>query len=288
MRKFVTYFVFSFILLGCLPTFCTEKATLEELLKKHLESIGASDARSAAKARAASGKFSMEVVQGGTGGAVGDAGVISSGRMIKLMMKTDVPRYTGEKFWYDGKHVVAPVSDVVARTYLADFMYHNESILRDGLFSGAISTSWALLDVNGRGAKLEYDGIKTIDGQELHQVTYIPKKSPAELEVRLYFDPQTFHHVMTRYRYEVAPYLNVSPGLVSRQQPTTQNSSKTIYSVEERFSDFKTADGITSPSSWEIRYSVEPVRAILLHWKIELTQVTPNPNVDLKTIFPEK
>lgn len=287
MRKFVTCFVIGFILLSCLPAFCADNTTLEELLKKHLDSIGTSDARSAAQARAVSGKFSMEVVQGGTGGAVGDAGVISSGRMNKLMMKTDSPRYAGERFWFNGKHVVAPITDVTARTYLADFMYHNESILRDGLFSGAISTSWALLDLNGRGAKLKYDGIKAIDGQDLHQVTYIPKKSAGELEIRLYFDPQTFHHVMTRYRYEVAPYMNVSPGRVDRQA-TTQNSSKSIYTIEEEFSNFKSADGVTLPSVWDIKYSVEPVRAILLHWTVEFTHVTSNPNVDLKAIFPEE
>lgn len=286
MRKFVSYFALCFVLLASLSALSADKTTLEELLKKHLESIGTGDARSAAQGRAASGKFSMEVVQGGTGSADGDAGVISSGKMNKVMMKTDSPRYAGERFWFTGKHLVAPVSDVSARTYLADFIYHNESILRDGLFSGAISTSWALLDVNGRGAKLSYDGIKNIDGQDLHQVTYVPKKSAGELEVRLYFDPETFRHVMTRYRYEVAPYMNVTPGSRDRQA-TTQNSSKTIYNIEEKFSDFKTADGITLPTGWDIKYSVEPVRAILMHWRVNLTRVTSNPNVDLKAIFPE-
>jgi hypothetical protein len=287
LRKFVTCFAFAFLLLSSLSALCDDRTTtLDELLKKHLDSIGSSEARSAAQARAASGKFSMEVVQGGTGGAVGDAGVISSGKMNKIMMKTDSPRYAGERFWFTGKHVVAPVTDVASRTYLSDFMYHNESVLRDGLFSGVISTSWALLDLNGRGAKLKYDGIKTIDGQDLHQVTYIPKKSAGELEIHLYFDPQTFHHVMSRYRYEVAPYMNVAPG--RDRQATTQNASKTIYTIEERFSEFKTVDGITLPSVWDIKYSVEPVRAILLHWRVELTRVTSNPNVDLKAIFPEE
>lgn len=286
MRKIAIFGLVSLLFLCCISALADDKTTLDEVIKKHLESIGTSDARATAKIRAASGKFTMEVIQGGSGEAYGDAGVISAGKMLKLMMKTDAARYAGEKFWYDGKHVVAPVTDVAARTFLADFVYRNEAILRDGLLSGTISTSWALLDAKDRGAKLIYDGIKTIDGQDLHQITYVPKKSASELEVHLYFDPQTFRHVMTRYKFEVAGYMNVTAGI--DKQARTQNTTKTIYRLEEKFSDFRTADGVTLPGTWDIRYSVEPVQAILMHWKIDLTRVTPNPNVDLKTIFPEQ
>ena len=285
MRRLITCATVAFLLLACLPTFAEDKITLDELLQKHLDSIGSNEARLGTRVRAVNGKFKMEVIQGGNDEASGDAGVISAGKMMKLMMKTDSARYAGEKFWYDGKHVVVPVSDVAARTYIADFMYRNQPILRDGLFSGTVGTSWALLDVKDRGAKMIYDGIKTIDGQDLHQVTYVPKKSASELEIHLYFDPQTFRHVMTRYKFEVTGYLNVTPGI--DRQARTQNTGKTIYRLEEKFSDFHTTDGLTLPGTWDIRYSVEPVRPILMHWTVNLTRVTSNPNVDLKAIFPE-
>lgn len=286
MRRLAVCAVSALLFLACLPALTEDKTTVEEILKKHLDSIGTSDARAAARVRAASGKFTMDVIQGGVGGAVGDAGVISAGKMVKVIMKTDSSRYAGEKFWYDGKHAVVPVSDVASRTYLADFMYRNEPILRDGLFSGTISTSWALLDLKARGAKMIYKGLKTVDGQSLYEVAYVPKKSPSELEILLYFDPQTFRHVMTRYKFEVTGYLNVTGGI--DRQARTQNTTNTIYRLEEKFSDFRTVEGVTLPATWDIRYSVEPVRAIVMHWKVDLARVTPNPNFDLNTIFPEQ
>jgi len=85
----------------------------------------------------------------------------------------------------------------------------------------------------------------------------------------------------------VAPYLNVSPGRIDRPA-TTQNASKMLYMVEEKFSNFRTENGITLPTAWDIRYSVEPVRPVILHWRVDLTKITPNPNFDVTAVFPEQ
>jgi hypothetical protein len=286
MRRLAACAVFALLFLFTIPALTQDKLTAEDVVKKHLDSIGTPEARSAAKVRAASGKFTMDVIQGGVGTANGDAGIISAGKMLKILMRTDSPRYAGEKFWYDGKHVVVPVTDVASRTYLADFIYRNEALLRDGIFSGAIGNSWALLDIKGRGAKLIYKGLKDVDGQNLHEIDYVPKKSASELEIQMYFDPQTFRHMMTRYKFQVTGYMNVTPGI--DRQARTQNSTNTTYRIEEKFSDFQTSDGVTLPRTWEIQYSVEPVRAIMMHWKADFTRVTPNPNIDLGSVFPEQ
>jgi hypothetical protein len=40
-------------------------------------------------------------------------------------------------------------------------------IFKQGLMGGALSTSWPLLDLAGRGAQLEYVGVRKLDGQTL-------------------------------------------------------------------------------------------------------------------------
>ncbi len=138
----------------------------------------------------------------------------------------------------------------------------------------------------GARRKLTYDGLKEVDGRSLHQVTYVPKKAASELNVRLYFEPDTFRHVMTQYKTEVAPYMNVSSGRVDRQATTT-NSAKTTYTITESFDDFQTVDGITLPRKWQLDYKVEPVRPIQMHWVVDWGSVRMNPSLDLKAVFPE-
>jgi hypothetical protein len=42
-----------------------------------------------------------------------------------------------------------------------------------------------------------------VDGVDLHRIDYIPKKR-SDLEIHLYFEPDTFRHVMTVYLMTIA------------------------------------------------------------------------------------
>jgi len=292
MRKFPLYTLLHSLLwialvVGSAFAFADDTLTLDQVVARHLDSIGTANVRAAVKTRSSMGKFTFDIIQGGVLQANGDAGLISSGRMMKVMLRTTSPKYAGERFWYDGKKVNIPTTDVAARTYLGDFLYRNDTILRDGLFGGTISTAWPLLDLSSRGAKLAYEGVKAIDGKKLLVISYQPKKSASELQIKLFFEPDTYRHVMTQYRFEVAPYMNVSPGQKNDRTGVTNLRSPTIYTVVEKFSEFSTVDGITSPNLWELSYSVEPVSVVMMQWKIPIIRTTINPDVDLKVIFPQ-
>lgn len=274
------------LLLLSLSVVAQEKLTPEELIAKHLNSIGTAQARSAVSVRTVNGKYVMETIVGATGGAAGDIGVISSGRKMKLIIRSTDERYPGEKVWFDGRKPGVDLPGVAGRTFLGDFLYRNDTILRDGLFTGALSTSWALENVKERGAKLTYDGLKMIDGVSLHQLTYVPKKAASELMIHLYFEPETFRHVMTIYKLDIAGYMNVSPQRGDRTG-VTQNTSKTIYTITEKFSDFQAADGLTLPRKWQLEYTVEPVRSVTMRWTANWTRIANNPKIDLSTVFPE-
>jgi hypothetical protein len=98
-----------------------------------------------------------------------------------------------------------------------------------------------------RHAKLEDHGLKTIDGRNLRRVDYLPKKS-SDLQIELYFEPETSRHVMTVYSYHVLATGGGGPTASAKQQ-------ERYYRLEERFTDFRTVDGVTLPGQWRIQYS---------------------------------
>jgi len=89
--------------------------------------------------------------------------------------------------------------------------------------------------------------LKKIDGQELHQLRYSPSKR-SDLAISLYFEPETFRHVMTVYELTISPQMGTS-------DITTARQNETRYRLEERFADFKAFDGLALPTQWEVRFT---------------------------------
>jgi hypothetical protein len=92
-------------------------------------------------------------------------------------------------------------------------------------------------------------GREKVNGRELRQVDYTPKKH-TDLEIQLYFEPDTFRHVMTVYSLTISPQMGRSEIATARQQETR-------YRLEERFADFKSIDGLTLPEKWTIEFTFE-------------------------------
>jgi hypothetical protein len=84
--------------------------------------------------------------------------------------------------------------------------------------------------------------------------------------VLLFFEPATFHHVLTIYRLTAAPV----------DQGETTDPSSVTTTVEERFDDFRAVDGVTLPLAWDVRPRVEPGKALKYDWKVTLSSVVHN------------
>ena len=174
-------------------------------------------------------------------------------------------------------------------------------MLREGLLGGVLTTAWPLLNLDDRKAKLTVEGLKKVDGEEVYDVRYRPHKS-TDLEIHLYFDPRSHRHVETAYSY------SVSQGLTS-MDPSMQNSgspfpgSDTIpvggtgspetaqarqqqnrFRLVEKFSDFKTVDGVTLPTHYNIQFSQELQngRTTLSEWDVKSLEVSNNAPVDAR------
>ena len=72
------------------------------------------------------------------------------------------------------------------------------NIIKEGLLNGELGTAWALQNIDHHRVKLDNLGRKKVDGRELDAIEYV-SKSNGEMTIRLYFDPETHHHVMTVY-----------------------------------------------------------------------------------------
>ncbi len=250
-------------------------ATIEQLLAHHLEAIGSSDARSGAKTRVVQGAAAYRIVLGGSGRADGKTGLVSEAHRLRFMMKFTGVGYLGENLVFDGSTIgVSFANTNQSRSPFASFIATQDVILRDGLLGGVLTTGWALLDVADHKPKLTLEGLKKIDGHQLYQVRYVPQKR-SDAQILLYFDQENFRHVKTIYSTSVAN--NVGATITESSKLLPERSI-----LEERFSDFKTVDGLTLPSHWNLQFTRELPNGstTVSEWDLKEDQITHNMGLD--------
>ena len=256
-----------------------DKLKVEDVLAKHLASIGTPEARAAAKTRLADGKAQMQEVVGGSSSLSGTANLASDDRRIKIAMAfPGVTNYPGEQWVFDGKNTGVAETGPGARSSIGGFIHRYPELLREGLLGGSALTSWSLLDLNARQPRLKYDGLKKVEGRELHQVSYTPRKGASGLQIRLFFEPDTFHHVQTTYTMELGAGMSEMKDARGNVVgvDNTQHQAEVRYVVTESFGDFQTVDGLTLPSSWSITYDYQPSTANIMKWSIKLDHFKHN------------
>jgi hypothetical protein len=224
-----------------------DKFDAAEFVQQHLNSIGTADARAAIKDCVAQGTVTFEVVNRGPLTWQGPAVLVSEGDELASQMKFPPTVYRTEWFVSDGKKT--SVAQVIPGrwTDFGTFIRTHNEILTEGLWGGTLSTAWALSHLDERRARLEDRGIKKIDGVELHRVDYTPKKN-SDLEIQLYFEPDTNRHVMTIYSMTVVAGIGMSAS-----QSVNQHEAR--YELQEQFGDFKTVDNVTVPTHWKIQFT---------------------------------
>lgn len=261
-----------------LPLRAGDGMTVDELVAKHLAAIGTPEARAAVKTRAVQGTVVFKIVVGGGGQIVGTAGMVSEGRKERYLMRFQ-QNYRGENFLFNGEKVSIGYSNAdEARSGLASLIYSQDAIVREGLLGGALTTAWPLLDVPGRQPKLTYDGLKKVDGRELYRLSYQPHKG-TDLKIQMFFEPETFRHVMTTYMLE----LGTNVGKTILDSATLKVDRTTL---EERFDTFTAVDGITLPTHWTIQYTRELPSSsgttIINNWDIKEENIKQNMTLDPK------
>ncbi|MBZ5615023.1 MAG: hypothetical protein LAO23_13515 [Acidobacteriia bacterium] len=285
-----------FLALAVTSALAQEKVTADDILQRHLDSIGTSTVRTAAKTRVVEAKASYRVLLGGTPVQYdGKAVMVSGGNKLHMLLKINAPQYTGERFIRDGdKTSVEATYANKTRSELGTLLQADDTPIREGLIGGVLNTAWPLFDLGSHKGKIQYQGLKRIDGTDLHVVRYQPGKNTG-FEITLYFDPQTLRHVRTVYLEDRATGITTSPFRDTVAPPSRRNPERlngpdarsarlgpTWWRIEEQFGNFMTIDGLTLPTHYDLRFQRQlPSRSIqTIEWDVTTTRVLSNVSVD--------
>ena len=250
-----------------------EKMTAEELIAKHLESIGTAKARASIKTRIISG-ISFVIFRTPPPGQASGRAVLASQDVKSLIgMSFPSPVYPREQLGFNGSSFIAAFVTPGIRSVLGNFLMTHDFLFKEGLIGGTLSSAWPLLDVAARGPHLDYAGIKKIDNQPLQVLKYRPHGAP-DMKIMLFFNQDTFQHVRTEYE-------RIIPAPMGTRANVNVETRETRYKMVEEFSDFKKEGELNLPHLYQIKLTVDSQGGTFLaEWTIKLTSFTFNQAID--------
>lgn len=263
-------------ILLAVSTSLAQKMKPEELVAKHLDSIGTAEARSAVKSQMAVGDAVVTFVSQKNQPAQGRVVMASAGSKNFFGLSLNASDYPGERFSFDGSK--SKVAGVVngQRSYFGSFVDSNEVLLRDSLLGGALASSWALSDLANKKVKVSFDGMKKMDGKEYYVLGYSPKGG-SDVDIKLYFEKDTFRHARTEYKRTISAAIGVRP-------EQSSGYDETRLKVTEVYSDFRAEKGLTLPHTYKLTYSEVGQRGTReVEWAYTLTEFAFNQPMDEKT-----
>jgi len=288
--------------------FSSDPITPEQVIALHLKSIGSPEALAALKTLALVGTTSVDFIQGAHGNMSGTSMCVSDGNKLAIAFKYGDINYPGEYFAYNGKEVSVGYISPGQKSPLADFLFRNNGIMKEGLLGGVFSRGWPFLNLQQNQADLAYRET-TIDGRRMHEIEYRPKKSLRDMKIKLYFDSETNRHVRTEYRVRVRDDMSAAPGgnatrtgkFQTPGQDTggfstlNQGLPDSIYVLVEKFDDFKkvgssdSALQATLPQSYTMEYSVEGQgQTFIAKWTMRAAQWAFNKTYDERIFEAQK
>lgn len=250
------------------------KLSVDEIVAKHLESIGAESARTAVKTRMMGGASQVTFRSRGMAQAEGKAVLASDGEKSMVTMKFESTQYPYEKIGFDGNKVSAYQLNPGDYSSLGSFARANPEMFKEGLLSGTLSSAWPLMNLQNRKPKLEYGGLKKINSRQVHELKYTPR-SGSDLRISLFFDAENFQHVRTVYQKSIAAQMG-------RTANESARLSETRYQLVEEFSDFKTEGGITLPHTYKIHLEQSGSATQISDWVITLGRFFYNQQLQTK------
>ncbi len=249
------------------------KLTPEELVSKHLESLGKPEAIQKVRSRIINGAASASIQVGGAGLVSGKASILSTGPQTRIGMAFPVRDYPGEQFAFDGNRVTAGTIQPGVRSALTAFVYQNDALLKEGIIGGVLTTGWPLLSLPVRQPRLSYGGLQKVEGKSYQTLRYKPHKGAMDVEVVLYFEPETFRHVRTESK------LIIGAQMVSNINESARQQERRFKLVEE-YSDFKEEDGLMLPHTYRLQFTGDTQdRTLLSTWVLTLEQFIHNQEI---------
>jgi len=229
------------------PFVTAQKLSAQEIIAKHLDSIGTAEKRSAFKSIVVSGEVDVDYISQKRQPTSGRIVIATEGRKMFVGMNLNTPEYPQERFVFDGDKSAIGMVNRGGRSTLGNFIQSNTIIMSHGLLSGTLGSSWLFLNAADDKGKISTAGTKKIDGRETYGLSYSPKGG-SDIEIKLYFDQETFRHVRTEYSA-------TRSAAMGRTIDESARNRETRMKLVEDFGEFKESGGLMMPSKYRIFYS---------------------------------
>lgn len=249
-----------------------QKPDPDQIRKNHIASLGLGADRKLPSSLLAVGLVSSRTVSQRNLSADGRAVFASTATENFMGFALNAVDYGGERFVHDGKKTFVGFAQNGVRSVLGNFVESNDWILKESLFAGVISRSWAL--ANGKG-KLSGGGSKKLNGVEFFSFDYSPTKR-SDVAVEMFFDKVTSS--LRRIEYKRTS----SAGIGARPEQSSQ-FYEARHKVIEEFSDYQSVHGATLPHTYTIRYTVSGSSTTDIEWTVKISKYTLDPKLDTKT-----
>ena len=274
MKNFQLLAFFALFFVAMSVSAFSQKMKPEDILAKHLDSIATSEVRAANKNRIIVGDADIKFITQKDIPVIGRLVLASDKEKNFWGLITNSNNYPSEKFSYDGKKAKVGFVKDGRRSVLGNFVVSNDILLEESLLCGTLSTSWALLDMGNKKAKLTSEGTKKINGKEVYALGYSAK---SDFDITLYFDKETFRHIRTEYKRISSAGIGVNPTQSSR-------FNETRLKITEDFSDFKAEKGLTLPHNYRINYSTVGQNSTTeIQWSFIFNEFAFNQNLAVGT-----
>lgn len=272
----LTYAIVALLLVcASAPAAIADKLTAEEVVAKHLASLGPAPSRNSGRSRVAVGSaravFKARSTSGGIDGRI-VFGSVENKAMVAMAF--NAPNYPGEKWGFDGKKVTVAYQTPGIRSTLGNLLVMKNGLVKEGLMGGTLSSAWPLLDLSASGGKVEYSGTDKVDGRLAHKLSYTPKHF-TDLQVNMYFDAETFQHVRTQYEMVISARL--AAGGVDNQA----SQRETRYKMVENFSEYKKEGELILPHRYTLELAISKFNGSSQDkWEIALEQFAFNQQIE--------
>jgi hypothetical protein len=272
-KKIVKTFLVLLLLNQSIFYIKAQELKAEEIISRHLDSIGTKEKRDEIKNRLAAGtsEFESKLPSRKTGGK---AIFVSDANNLFFVSSFNSQEYPFEKIGFFNGKANLPFVSSGTRSPLGAFIADHNKILSDGLLTGSISGTWTLLKLDDQKAMFKSAGTKKVDGRETYVMSYFSKGvGSSEFTVKLFFDSQNFRHVRTEYRRTVSPKEDTF-GVLGRQGGLK-------ISLIEDFGDFKNAGSLTLPHTYKIHYTTDSNSGTYEYiWGFKVSQYLFNQKLD--------
>ena len=218
---------------------------LDEIIAKHLESIGPAVARDKVLNRMIVGtsQFESKLPNRKTGGKFI---IVSEASNLFFVSSFNSENYPFEKIGYFRGKINIPFVVVGTRSPLGVFINDHNRSLSEGLFTGSMSGMWNLANPTLRKGQISAAPTKKIDGRKAYVLNYYEAGSSASFTTRIFIDAETFRHVKTEYRDVISPK-EAKFGTLGQE-----SGIETV--LTESFGDFKNAGGLNLPHQYKVYY----------------------------------